>query len=290
MNASMKSCDAMQIIQVAEGMAALLSAGKKKHFINTSIKGLQNACGGLCGGKLYVFGARPSVGKTAIGVQLAIDAAQDGAHAVYFSTESDKETMTARILANIGQFDSFDIERGLIGPKALVATAGRIPPKLLIADKSPVIWAMLSFMRRWRAENKGPAVFFVDYLELVSYPKAPSIQERVSEVISLLQQASKELDVAMVVMSQLNRSTATDDTEPELHHLRSSGMVEQAADFAGLLFRDKSGQLWLKIAKNRISGRLCRIALQMEAKYSRLSEGVSDGATVPKPSDPPYDF
>jgi replicative DNA helicase len=203
--------------------------------------------GGLHPKQLAVLAARPSMGKTSLGLMVAAHAALDlRVPTAVFSLEMTAEELVDRLLFQrsrgdyqryrTGYLELEDLGRMLEGP--LVGLAGA---PLWIDDSADVTALELRSRARRLAAEHGVGLVVVDYLQLVRGDRRYSNrQEEVSDISRQMKGLAKELGVPVLVMAQLNRETErTSHRKPQLCDLRESGAIEQDADVVGLLWEPK---------------------------------------------------
>ena len=217
-----------------------------KALIRTCFQGLNNLIVGLKQSRLYVFGARPGVGKTVVGLQLAWEIAREQ-DVLFFSLEMDKTDLLKRVVAGELDIDLGLLERGEITEaqqKAVNHLIGRVHNRLIVADKGGQTVAQLrSYLIAVQAK-RNVEVVVVDYLQLIqaANPKA-SAYEKVSQISIDLKNLAKEFNVAVVALAQLNRRVDNKpDDKPNASDLRDSGQIEQDADVIVMLSRKQSEQ------------------------------------------------
>lgn len=272
----------VSVHDVLSQLIAQLKAGKRPKGISCGVAPLDRGVGGLYNGFLYVVGARPSTGKTAFVVTMAIAAARDGAAVRLITTETSKEIMTNKLSGHVAHFDAADMRDGLVEPAKLVEAA-RLMPDITIVDSDISTDEIRAGVKKWRAEHLGPAVVFLDYLELVQVrQKTASEEQRVATIIREMHRLTQKERVAMVVMSQLARESEKGGGEPKMRDLRYSGAIEAAADFIGLMWssdhndgRVKSGKM--KVAKNKITGKEYVFDYVLHKGEARVTEVADDG-------------
>jgi replicative DNA helicase len=228
--------------------------------IKTGIQGLDDITGGLQNSDLIILAARPSVGKTA----LAISAARHAAGALnkrvaIYSLEMSAQSVGTRLLASMSGVAVQDILRGRIGSNQwvkLAAGVARMMRAPVVIDDSPTITpADLRSRARYLKANGGLDLVIVDYLQLMMSDRQTKDANRVIEVSEIsrsLKTLARELDVPVLALSQLNRSSEhREDGEPRLSDLRDSGAIEQDADIVLMLWRPAIFQVKMKVAKHR---------------------------------------
>jgi replicative DNA helicase len=215
-----------------------------KALIKTCFAGLNNLIVGLKQSRLYVFGARPGVGKTVVGLQLAWEIARSQ-DVLFFSLEMDKTDLLKRVVAGELNIDLGLIEKGELTrdqQRAVGDMISTVENKLIVADKGGQTVAQLrSYLIAVKAK-RNVQVVVVDYLQLISAanPKA-SAYEKVSQISIDLKNMAKEFGVAVVALAQLNRRVDNKpDDKPNASDLRDSGQIEQDADVIVMLSRKQS--------------------------------------------------
>ena len=213
--------------------------------IPTGFVGLDKITAGLQSKDLIILAARPSMGKTALSLNIALNSAvKHGNKVAYFSLEMSKEQLMFRILSMESRINLSDIRVGKIKNKdwkVLVDTASRISPAPLFIDDTSDVGPneILSKCRRLKKKH-GLDLIVVDYLQLMDVKhKVESRERAVSEISKMLKKIAKELDVAIVALSQLNRSVESRSSKkPMLSDLRESGSIEQDADVIMMIYRE----------------------------------------------------
>ncbi len=208
---------------------------------------------GLQKGELIIIAARPSMGKTALAINIAQNAAVHH-HAVVavFSLEMSKETLLRRMLASQAWVDQRMMQAGHLGGKDQEklerALEVLIESRIFIDDSaSPTLAEMRARARRLSQNAGGLDLIVVDYLQLMS-ATPPGVgkkgyENRVQEVSAIsrgLKAMAKELQVPVVALSQLSRASERrgDDKRPILSDLRESGSIEQDADVVAFIHRE----------------------------------------------------
>lgn len=231
------------------------------NFIPTPWDNLNHIIGGLRPGALYTIGARPSVGKSVVGVQLAQAMSQHGSVA-FFSLEMSQSDVNKRILSN-----TMKISMGhLMNPKQLTPTdwekiaqwtANYRQPIAVAKSQSIDLTGIKRFTRN--VHRREPlAGIVVDYLQLMA--QAPGDRrarhEFVADMSRNLKLLAMDMNVPVIMLSQLNRQSENRENKaPMLSDLRESGAIEQDSDVVILLHRQISGpgseDLKMLVAKNR---------------------------------------
>jgi len=255
---------------------------------------------GLNAGELIVLAARPSMGKTALALNILDHAALHPPEwlgrppvVLFFSLEMGQQSIVRRMLCSRGRVDAHKLRTGKIPDQdyaKLAEAAGELSTARIFLDDSPglTVMSMRGRARRLRAKYGGLDLIVVDYLQLMAPPKAESRQQEVSQISRALKDLSRELDVPVVALSQLSRAVELrDDKRPQLSDLRESGSIEQDADVVLLLFRpeyyeqteENRGLAELIIAKQR-NGPTGNVRLQFAPAWMRF-ENRAPGADQP---------
>ncbi len=274
------------------GLNAFLDPGKRIRGLSTGFKRFDELTGGLHPGELIILAARPSMGKTALALNIAQHAAVKLNKTVaVFSLEMSKEALLTRLLCAGGRVDAHRFRLGYLDSeerRRLQAAASElVEAPLYIDDTSGShLMDMHAKLRRLKAERPLGLVV-LDYLQLMS--GRGRFENRVQEISALsrgLKLLAKELDVPMLVLSQLSRAPETrpGDHRPMLSDLRESGSIEQDADVVAFIFReevykpdreDLKGQAELLLSKQR-NGPTGKIELVFLHNLTKFENRVSD--------------
>lgn len=239
--------------------------------------------GGLRPGHLTVVGARPGVGKSLVATMLVGRTAAAGRGVYFASVEMSADELTDRIAAASTGVNLADLTNRTLTPDQLdqlQAGVDRIGPwPLDIDDHATSVNHIRAGARRWKKRPHGLGLVVIDYLQLLSNgaPTGTSRQQVVSEMSRALKLLAKELDVPVVLLSQLNRkSEERADKRPAISDLRESGAVEQDADEIILLHRndedpDLAGKIEYNLAKNR-HGPTGSVHLRWQPYISRITD------------------
>lgn len=194
---------------------------------------------------LIILAARPSMGKTALAIQMSIAAAQEGKTVGIFSLEMSKEQLGNRILAqlsgvNLSRFRGGYIEKREMDAIKNAAKVGMELP-ILIDDSGELSPTNARARARRMKMEYGLDLVVVDYLQLMrSATKSERRETEISEISRSLKAMAKELDIPVIALSQLNRKLEERaDKRPMLSDLRESGAIEQDADVVAFIYRDE---------------------------------------------------
>ncbi len=203
--------------------------------------------GGLQPGNLIIVAARPSMGKTALALNMAQYAAiKEKKSVLIFSLEMGGEQLVQRLLGAEAQINIHDLRTGNFAKEQwerLAHAAGRISTAPIYIDDSSDLSTLdlRARARRFVALMKGQSIglVVVDYLQLMRCPRSSeSRQQEVAEISRALKAVARELSVPVVALSQLSRAVESrTDRRPMLSDLRDSGAIEQDADMVLLLYR-----------------------------------------------------
>jgi replicative DNA helicase len=229
-----------------------LSAERKEHVTGTpsGFERLDRMTAGMHPGDLIIIAGRPSMGKTAFALNVAVNAcrARERLPVVFFSLEMPKEQLASRILCSEAKVDASRLRTGRLLKddwRRLANAAGEVSELPLWIDDTPglTLMELRSKARRLRAE-KGLGLMLVDYLQLMrsGAGRPESREQEISEISRSLKALAKELSLPVVALSQLNRGVetrGTKDKRPQLSDLRESGAIEQDADTILFIYRDE---------------------------------------------------
>ncbi len=253
------------LIPAALDQIEKMSKGLISEGVKTGFKDLDVLTNGLHPGNMIVIAARPAVGKSTLGLDIARYATiHDGLPSVIFSLEMSRSEITMRMLSAEARVALNNIRAGTLSDEEwarLARRMGEISEAPLFIDDSPNLSMMEIRAKARRLKQKhGLKLIIIDYLQLMtSGKKVENRQQEVSEFSRQLKLLAKELNVPVVAISQLNRSPEQrSDKKPMLSDLRESGSIEQDADVVILLHRDdlydnqnRSGEADFIIAKHR---------------------------------------
>jgi replicative DNA helicase len=226
--------------------------------IETGLSDLDTILGGLQNSDLLILAARPSMGKTALAVSMALGACKHlknhhndpsvlAPSVGFFSLEMSSEQLAMRMMAMEASVNSSDIRKGRLDEQSfakLVEANERIHNLAFFIDDTPAlsIQALRTRARKLkRRHNLGCLV--VDYLQLVRGSSKMSESNRVQEISEItqgLKAIAKELNIPVIALSQLSRAVEQrEDKRPQLSDLRESGSIEQDADIVMFIFREE---------------------------------------------------
>jgi replicative DNA helicase len=264
---------------LAELEHAVTNQGKLRG-IATGFIDLDRKLHGLKPGQVFVIAARPSVGKTSIALNIAERVAvDDGIPVGIFSLEMSAEELSMRLITSRARIASDKAQEGTLierDMKRLALAAGKIrKAPLHIGDEAGISIGQLRAKARRMARRHKIKLLVIDYLQLVRPTRRnDSRNVEVSEVSAAIKALAKELNVPIILLSQLNRDSAKHNRRPMLCDLRDSGSIEQDADIVGLLHppNPEENAVELLIDKHR-NGPRGMIHLTFLKEFTRFESG-----------------
>jgi replicative DNA helicase len=234
------------VLRTFEQVQAAAARKEQITGLPTGLAKLDEMTAGMKGSELIIVAGRPGMGKTAFALNLALYACQSRKVPVaIFSLEMRKEELARRLLCSEAKVDGGRLRTGMLSREdwsRLAGSAGPLTELPVFIDDTAALTLMQlrGKARRLRAEH-GLGLIVVDYLQLMrSGTKVDSREQEISEISRSLKALSKELDVPVVALSQLNRAVETrpgKDKRPQLADLRESGAIEQDADVIMFVYR-----------------------------------------------------
>ena len=262
-----------------------ISSGVVGEGVKTGFKDLDALTHGFHPGNMIVLAARPAVGKSTLGLDIARFASiHKGDTSVIFSLEMSRSEITMRMLSAEARVPLNNIRSGALSDEEWARMArrmGEISEAPLFIDDSPNLSLMeIRAKARRLKQRHNLKLIVIDYLQLMTSGKrVENRQQEVSEFSRQLKLLAKELNVPVVAISQLNRSPEQrSDKKPMLSDLRESGSIEQDADVVILLHRDdlydqqnRSGEADLIVAKHR-NGPTRTITVSAQLHFARFTD------------------
>jgi replicative DNA helicase len=261
----------------------------------TGFVDLDRMTSGLQPGEMVVVAGRPSMGKTALAMNIAEHAALESKKAVaVFSMEMSGPQLAMRMIGSVGRVDQHQLRTGTFKEEdwpRLVDAVGKLnDAQLYIDDTAGLnVLEVRSRARRLHRQCGGLALIVVDYLQLMSGTASGGREENrateIAEISRSLKGIAKELKLPVVALSQLNRSVdSRQDKRPMMSDLRESGAIEQDADVILFIYRDevynadspRKGIAELIIAKQR-NGPVGKVDLTFLGKYTRFESYAGGG-------------
>lgn len=258
--------------------------GDSSHVVPTGFPELDRVIGGFRPGRLYILGARTSIGKTAFCTSLAQNVAQGANRPVLaVSIEMSGEELANRVIAASTSVALSYIDNGTVSDeerKKITRNAERLAGlKLSIVDAAKVTVAAIAGYARRVKRNKGDlALVAVDYLQLLE-PADRRVKryEQIAAMTWALKGLARSLDVPVLCLAQLNRQAEEGSERPRMSQIRESGATEQDADCVMLLHRANKDttDAELLIDKNR-SGPTGLVKLRWAAEYARFDSAAQE--------------
>jgi len=211
--------------------------------VPTGFDDLDFILGGLQKSDLVILAARPSMGKTSLALNIALNAAIKSKKTVgIFSLEMSRDQLADRLIASTAQIDAWKLRMGNLGEDDFP----KIGEAMDLLDKAPIFiddtpsisaMEMRAKSRRLKMEN-NLGLIIVDYLQLMAAGSDNMVQQ-VTEISRSLKALAREIDVPVLALSQLSRALeARPDKKPLLSDLRDSGSIEQDADVVMFVYRE----------------------------------------------------
>lgn len=235
------------VVETFNELQELASTKTKYRGVRTGFNDLDDLFGGLRGGDLVILAARPSVGKTALALNIASRAAQLGTSVAFFSLEMSANQLIQRILSTETRVNSKKMQTGQMTAQdwtELVSVSDRLSKLNLWVDDTPsasILEVRAKARRQLRHVEPNKGLIIVDYLQLMQpqNQRTESRQVEIAEISRGLKILAKEMDMPIIALSQLSRAVESrQGKRPILSDLRESGAIEQDADI--VMFLDRS--------------------------------------------------
>lgn len=265
---------AMQQIETRIGMGAVFG-------LPTGFADLDKATGGMHAGDLIIVAGRPSMGKTALSINVAERAALDGKAVLVFSLEMSDTQIAMRNLAAIGSASIQRVRSGMMTDEewsGVSAAMGRLyEAKMWIDDAAGLTVAQMHSRARKIKRQNGLDLIVIDYLQLMA-GEGDNRTAQISDLTRRIKLMARQLGVPVILLSQLSRKVEERaDKRPLMSDLRESGSIEQDADVILMVYRDDyynpdstwKGIAELNIVKNRM-GETGSVKLIFQGEYSRF--------------------
>jgi len=265
--------------------------GKSITGISTGYGELDKLLSGLQPSELIILAARPSQGKTALALNMAENIAiRGGLPVAVFSLEMSKESLLQRLVASVAQVDAHKFRSGHLSRedwKRMTDALGTISSSPLWVDDAGSISVLeIGAKARRLKRDKGLSLLIVDYLQLITgRGRFNSRQEEVASISRGLKGLAKELQIPVLVLSQLTRAPERDERGPQLSDLRESGAIEQDADVVMFIYRpnffnlnatpEERDMADILIAKQR-NGPTDKVKFVFRSRLTRFEEAAPD--------------
>ncbi len=254
------------------------------HRLQTGFNWMDHKLTGLKWWDMVIVAARPSMGKTALALNLAQNIGFNKKSVAIFSLEMSKEQLTDRMIASAMGIDSWKLQKWELEDEEF-SKIGEAMEKLSAADiyiddsAGGNLIDLKSKARRLKMESRLDLII-IDYLQLMTNGNSNNRVQEVSEISRGIKSLARELDVPIIALSQLSRAVESrPDKRPVLSDLRESGSIEQDADIVMMIYRedyydeftDKKGVTEIFIRKNR-NGPTGTVQLMFQGKNQRFTE------------------
>jgi len=274
-----------------ERLEKIFREGKSITGVSTGYMELDKLLSGLQPSELLILAARPSQGKTALALNFAEDISiRAGMPVAFFSLEMSKESLLQRLVASVAQIDAHKFRSGHLSRedwRRMTEALGTISSAPLWIDDagSTSVLEIGAKARRLKRE-KGLSLVVVDYLQLITgRGRFNNRQEEVSSISRGLKGLAKELQLPVLVLSQLTRAPEREERGPQLSDLRESGAIEQDADVVMFIYRphwskmdaspEERDQAEIQVAKQR-NGPTDKVRFVFRSRLTRFEEAAPD--------------
>jgi replicative DNA helicase len=283
-----------------ERLEKIFREGKSITGISTGYAELDKLLSGLQNSELLILAARPSQGKTALALNLAENISiRAGMPVALFSLEMSKESLLQRLVASVAQIDAHKFRTGHLNRedwRRMTEALGTISSApLWIDDAGSTSVLEIGAKARRLKRDKGLSLLIVDYLQLITARgRFNSRQEEVASISRGLKGLAKELQIPVLVLSQLTRAPEREERGPQLSDLRESGAIEQDADVVMFIYRpnffkldaapEERDQAEILIAKQR-NGPTDKVRFVFRSRLTRFEEAAPDAFSQFTPDD-----
>jgi replicative DNA helicase len=274
-----------------ERLEKIFREGKSITGVSTGYTELDKLLSGLQPSELLILAARPSQGKTALALNFAENISiRAGSPVAFFSLEMSKESLLQRLVASVAQIDAHKFRSGHLSRedwRRMTEALGTISSAPLWIDDagSTSVLEIGAKARRLKRE-KGLSLVVVDYLQLITgRGRFGNRQEEVSSISRGLKGLAKELQIPVLVLSQLTRAPEREERGPQLSDLRESGAIEQDADVVMFIYRphwskmeaspEERDQAEIQVAKQR-NGPTDKVRFVFRSRLTRFEEAAPD--------------
>ncbi|MBM7871392.1 replicative DNA helicase [Clostridium pascui] len=271
------------LIQVTEMLQRRYENGGDIPGISTGYRVIDKMLGGLNKEEFIILAARPSMGKTAMSLNIALNTAiNENAKVAFFNLEMGKKQIIERALSALGEINCSSIKTGALKDeewaKIMKVSNDLSRSSLYIYDKVFTLRSIIAECKRLKIQ-KGLDIVIIDYLQLVNTEeRSESRNLDISKISRQLKLLAKELEITIIALSQLSRAPeARANHRPMLSDLRESGSLEQDADVVMFLYRDayynpdaeNKDILENIVAKNR-NGQVGIARLEWKPEYQKV--------------------
>ena len=240
--------------------------------------------GGFNAGNLVILAARPSVGKTAVMLQMARAAAYAGKTVNLFNLEMTNTELAQRMLYSTGQLTPLQMARGEVEWKNFETASSQFASKPIFLNDTASSAEEIISRITLNAQAGKCDIAFIDYLGLMQMNTRLQLAQAIAEVTKQLKKTAKACGIPIVLLCQLNRTSASESRAPMMHDLRDSGSIEQDADIILMLERsaDAENEVNMWVRKNR-QGKAGDIKVEIVANETYTS--FTDKGEPPPPPE-----
>jgi replicative DNA helicase len=283
-----------------ERLEKIFREGKSITGVSTGYAELDKLLSGLQPSELLILAARPSQGKTALALNFAENISiRAGNPVAFFSLEMSKESLLQRLVASVAQIDAHKFRSGHLSRedwRRMTEALGTISSApLWIDDAGSTSVLEIGAKARRLKRDKGLSLVVVDYLQLITgRGRFNNRQEEVSSISRGLKGLAKELQIPVLVLSQLTRAPEREERGPQLSDLRESGAIEQDADVVMFIYRphwakmeaspEERDQAEIQVAKQR-NGPTDKVRFVFRSRLTRFEEAAPDAFSQFAPGD-----
>ncbi len=271
-----------------ERIEELGTRGDEITGLATGFRDLDAKLAGLHPANLVVVAARPSMGKSALALNIGQNVAERGEPVAVFTLEMSREEVVHRLLSSMAGVDSHKLRTGQLGPELwqrVVREASKLYQMPFYVDDSPdlTVTAIRAKCRRL-VRKQGLGLVIVDYLQLMQGgARTENRQQEIADISRSLKNLARELHIPVIAVSQLNRQLEIrENKRPRLGDLRESGAIEQDADIVMFIYRDEyynpgseePGLAEVNVAKHR-AGATGTVLMNFAAEFTRFRNYTS---------------
>ena len=275
------------LLETFERVSHLYEQGATITGVSSGFTALDEVTAGFQPGNLIILAARPSMGKSALGISMAANVAATDTPCAFFTLEMSKQEVTQRLICLEGKIDSHKIRTGKLAEEdwnRLSRACGKLEKVPLYLDDTPglTLFELRSRVQTLKRREPKLGLIVVDYLQLMAM--GGSVESRLQEVSSIsrgLKALAKDMDVPVIALSQLSRAVEQrTDKRPQLSDLRESGSIEQDADLVMFIYRDEyyngeeseqQGLAEVHVAKHR-NGPTETVKLSFLKRYAKFTD------------------
>lgn len=241
-NQSLSSGDMVSLNDALDNYIGRLEKGDKKP-IRTGFPTIDTLLGGgLTQGQLLIIGARPSAGKTSLGMDMAMRQSGEGHNVCFFTIEMTPENLAKRMLVGTGYVNTWSLGMEAKDWNAIEQANQAVRRDNLYISRHCATLTQIVNKITTMAQGGRCDIAYIDYLQLIR-GGGRDLRERITIITNTLKQTANELEIPIVLMSQLNRDSSKEGRRPYSTDLKESGSSEQDADIIFLLETPRDGNV-----------------------------------------------